>query len=350
MPVQLYYKLYRNTPFTPLCVQRSNRIIFNLLFLSVIILTLVMGEIPFSFVWNGILERLQGIHSNWNPLLSERLPRLLVLLCTGASLATAGAVIQAIFQNPLASPSVLGISAGSTLLLMPMILFGWHLDYPFVLSIASIAGAFFSLLLVYTFSLYRNDRQISTLLLIGTALSTLFLAIQGAFNYALRNQWQLLQTLTELEAGSSIDRNWMHAHLQMPLTLVGLFGCFYYVKELDLLSLGDEEAKNLGVSVNQVRWRLFLCVALLVGGAIAAMGSIAFFGFLLPTILRKIYGPNNQQLIPLCMGFGALVLVSMDLFLRFFHLDMLSLGNLSAIIGGVGFLGLLLFQKQETRV
>jgi iron complex transport system permease protein len=326
---------------------RSPLFLFVLLLLSAAFLTLAIGELPFPLVVKSLFERWQGLHSLWNPLLDERLPRLLVLLCTGASLATAGAVVQALFQNPLASPSVLGISAGSTLFIIPIILFGWHLHYPFALPIASIAGAFLSLLLVYTLYLSCQDHQISTLLLIGIAFSTLLMALQGAFNYALRDQWQLLQTLAELEAGSSDDRNWTHVHLQMPLTLVGLYGCLHYAKELDILSLGDDEAHNLGVPIQRVRFRLFFCVALLVGGAIAAIGSIAFFGFLLPTIVRKIVGPNHQRLIPLCICFGALVLTWMDLFLRIFHLYMFSIGNLSAIIGGIVFLGLLFYQQYE---
>src|SRR5688572_26489710 len=85
-----------------------------LLFCAVI--TLLVGDTPFSKVWDGLLNRLNGSSNRWNPLLDERLPRLIVILCTGASLAVSGAVMQALFRNPLASPSILGISCGGSLL------------------------------------------------------------------------------------------------------------------------------------------------------------------------------------------------------------------------------------------
>ena len=165
--------------------------------------------------------------------------------------------------------------------------------------------------------------------------------------YALRDRWQLVQTLTEWEAGSTTDRSWKHVHMQLPLTLVGLYGCWFYRKEIDILALGEEDAMNLGVEVPKVRWRLFLCIALLTGGALAAVGIIAFFGLVLPHVIRRIIGPNNAQLIPFTLFAGSLTLTLMDLFLRVSEFHALSIGNISSIIGGVFFLILLYgFRKQ----
>jgi iron complex transport system permease protein len=306
------------------------------------LLTLVVGETPLQVVYENLITRLNGTSTAWNPLLDERLPRLIVILCTGASLAVSGAVMQALFQNPLASPSVLGISCGGSLMVMPVLILEWHIDYPFAIPLASFLGCLLTLLIVYALSLYKGDVQISTLILTGIAVSTLFLAIQGAIIYALRDRWQLLQMLTEWEAGSTSDRSWKHVHMQLPLTIVGLIGCWYYAKEIDILSLGDEEARNLGVEVKKVRWRLFLCVALLTGGAIAALGIIAFFGLILPHVIRKIYGPNNYFMILLCVVFGSTTLAAMDIILRIFDIHAFSIGNISAILGGLFFLFLLL--------
>ena len=125
-----------------------------------------------------------------------------------------------------------------------------------------------------------------------------------------------VQTLTEWEAGTTADRGWYHVHMQLPLTLVGLWGCCCYRREIDILALGDEEAHNLGVDVATVRWRLFLCVALLTGGALAAIGIIAFFGLVLPHLLRRLVGPSNRLLIPLSIIGGAFTLTALDLLLR----------------------------------
>jgi len=316
---------------------RLNSILMSLLLLFSI-LTLAAGDTPWNLIWNDALQKMQGYSSTWNPLLDERIPRLIVIICTGASLAVSGAVMQALFHNPLASPNVLGISCGGGLLVVLVFVLEWHLKYPFAIPIAAFAGSLLTLLLVYSLSRTKREVELSTLILTGIAISTLLFAIQGAIMYALRDHWMLIQTLTEWEAGSTFDRNWNHVHMQLPLTLVGLYGCWFYRSEIDILALGEEEAKNLGVEVEKIRWRLFLCVALLTGGSIAAVGMIAFFGLVLPHLVRYVQGPANHHLIPLCILVGSTSFAAMDLLLRTLEIHALSIGNISAILGGIFFL------------
>lgn len=321
------------------------KLLWLLLFICSL-LTLGIGDIPWSSVWAGMLQRLFHHSTAWNPLLDERLPRLIVILCTGASLAVAGAVMQALFQNPLASPSILGISAGGSLCAIPIFIAEWHVTYPFSLPIAAFGGCLGTLFLVYFLARKEGQVSMAKLILTGIAISTLFLAIQGAILYALRDNWQLIQMISEWEAGSTTDRSWKQVHMQLPLTIVGLIGCWQYRQELNLLALGDEEALNLGVDVPKVRLHLFIHVALLTGGALAAVGVIAFFGLVLPHVLRQIKGPDYLRLIPLCILGGAGFLALMDLLLRIFDIHSLSIGNVSAILGGIFFLSLLLGRRQ----
>jgi iron complex transport system permease protein len=306
-----------------------------------IVATLLTGAIPLNEVIAGAYERITEHNGNWNPLLDERLPRLIVLLCTGASLAVSGAVLQALFHNPLASPSILGMSCGGSLFVTLIFILNWHHPYPYSIPLAAIAGCLITLLVVYGLSIRNGEVQITTLILTGIAVSTLLLAIQGAITYALRDQWQLIQTLTEWEAGSTADRSWKHVHMQLPITLVGLWGCWTYSHEINILALGEEEAKNLGVEVDKVRWRLFLCVALLTGGALAAVGLIAFFGLVLPHVIRRIAGPDSRSLIPLNILAGSTTLMLLDILLRIFSIHSFSIGNISTILGGIFFLILL---------
>lgn len=310
------------------------------------LLTLTNGETPWKTVWEGFLLRLQGKSHLWNPLLDERLPRLIVLICTGASLAVSGAIMQSMFHNPLASPSVLGISSGGCLSVVLVFIFNLRFSHPYALPLAAFLGCFVTLCLVYSLSRWQAGKHLTNLILTGIAISTLLIAIQGLLLYALRDHWQLIQTITEWEAGSTIDRSWQHVHMQLPLTLVGLWGCWVYREELNILALGEEEAKNLGVDVQRVRWRLFLCISLLTGGALAAVGMIAFYGLVLPHIVRRLQGPDHFFLVPLSLVAGAAILTLLDFSLRFFGLHEISIGNLSAIIGGLFFL-FLLFRPQQ---
>jgi len=303
-----------------------------------LLLTLFVGDVPWDIVWPDALNRLQGKGSAaWNPLLDERIPRLIVILCTGPSLVVSGAVMQSLFHNPLASPNVLGISCGGGLLVLVVFALEWHLQYPFIIPIAAFTGCLLTLMLVYSLSHSSGEINIHTLIITGIAISSLLLAIRAAIMYALRDNWTLVQTLTEWEAGSTLDRDWKHVHMQLPLTLAGLWGCWHYHSEIDILALGEEEAKNLGVEVKKVRWRLFLCVALLVGGALASVGIIAFFGLMVPHLVRYVQGPSGHRLIPFSILIGSIAFAAIDLSLRALGIHSLSIGTVSAVVGSLFF-------------
>ncbi len=318
-----------------------------LLFITLAIATLLQGEAPLEIVWQGVLARFFSDNALWNPLLDERLPRLIILICTGASLAVSGAILQALFQNALASPSILGITSGGSLCIILVYLLGWQSQTPYAMPVAAVFGSLATLLLVYSLSRKKGALHLGNLILTGIAISTVLIAIQSAILYSVRDNWQLFSTLSLLEVGTSSDRSWLHVHLQLPLTLIGLLGSWYYKKELNLLALGDEDAANLGVDVEKIRWRLFLCVALLTGGALAAMGVIAFFGLVLPHIVRYLFGNNNVVIIPFCIVAGGTLLMGLDLFLRYFAIHNFSIGNISTILGGIFFLILLFGRRQE---
>lgn len=304
--------------------------------------TFIEREPHLSASLEEIYNRLFLDSYRWNPLLDEQLPRLIVLICTGASLAAAGIVMQALFQNPLASPMVLGVTSGGSIFVLAIFILGWHISFPFFVSIGAITGCLFYLFLVYSLSRRNGSPSMNTFILTGIALSTVTIAIQSAILYALRHNWTLVQLFSEWEAGSSTDRTWYHVHLQLPLTLVGLSTFYKFREELNILSLGDEEALNLGVDVKRVRLNLFIATSLLVGGALAAMGIIAFFGLVLPHILRKVRGPDHQLLIPLSIISGAAVLTLIDTLMRLFRIHLFSLGTVSAILGGIFFFVLLM--------
>ncbi len=330
------------TAFTKLYVA------FGILLLCSAACILFSGEVPFSIVWEGMLDRFSGaVGAGWNPLLDERLPRLIVIFSSGAALAVSGAVMQSLFHNPLASPSGLGISSGGSLLVVLVFVMELEFTHPYTVPIAAVLGCLLTLFFVYALSSRLGGLHMPTLILTGIAISTLLIAIQGGILYALRDRWQLIQLLTEWEAGSTIDRTWVHVHMQLPLTIIGLIGCLYYRKEIDMLALGEEEAMSLGVEVRKVRGHLFFCVALLTGGALAGVGIIAFYGLVLPHLMRRIVGPSHRHLIPMCILGGSSLLACMDITLRQLHLTSFSIGNVSAVIGGLFFLSLMLDKRSR---
>lgn len=304
-------------------------------------LTLCYGQVGWQDVWTQTLSRIMGTSSAWNALLDERIPRLIVLSCSGASLAVSGAIMQSLFHNPLASPGVLGITSGGGLLVLIVFLSGLYTTMPLTIPLAAVVGSFLTLLVVLGLSKTVGPHHTTHLILIGIAISTILIALQGALIYCFRDNWTFLQIITEWQAGSTYNRNWNHVHMQLPLTFVGLFGAWVYRHEMNLLALGDEEALSLGVDVSPIRWRLFLCVTLLSGGALAATGTIAFFGLVLPHLVRLLEGPNHRTLIPLCILFGGTLLPALDISMRIFHLHFLTIGNISGVIGGIFFFTLL---------
>lgn len=326
---------------------RPRSVILLAALIVLLCLTLLLGETGWEELRVSVWERLFGGAGHWNALVDERLPRLIVLFSTGASLAIAGAVMQSLFQNPLAAPSVLGISFGGSLAALLVMLTGWHLVAPQVLPMAACLGCLAALLLVTSLARNHGQLHLHSLILYGIALSTVLIATQRGLLYAMRDNWQLIQAVTEWEAGSSTNRSWQHVNMQAPLCIVGILGCWRYAKELNILSLGDEEASQLGVDVQRVRTHIFLCVALLTGASLAALGGLAFFGLILPHMLRRIIGSDLRALIPSCLIFGGSALVLLDAGLRLSHTSFFSIGNVSAILGGLLFLVLLVQQRRS---
>lgn len=298
-------------------------------------------------MWSDLFDR--SVHpSGWNPLVHERIPRLIVLIASGVSLVTSGIVIQALFQNPLASPSLLGMNVGGALMATLIFLLDLRFSHPYLLPMAAIVGSLAAVCLVYTIAWAHGGARLAPLILTGLALSTLLISVHSFVLYSIREQWQYTLAITEWMAGSTFNRGWHHVHMQLPLTLVGCVVCWNYREELNLLSLGEDEAMHLGVDVARVRWRLFLAVSLLVGGTLAALGVLPFFELLLPHILRKVCGADHRALLPVGALGGATSLVVLDVLLRTFHITSTSLGHLSALLGGTFFL-FLLFQQKHPR-
>lgn len=320
-----------------------------------VLVSAVTGQLPIaaSEVVGSILTWL-GINTALAPedpvigatLQVVRFPRIVMALAVGAALAVAGALMQAVFGNPLAEPGVVGVSAGAALGASTAIVFGISAGGGGVALLAFVGGLL-ATLLVYAVARAGGRTEVVTLLLTGIAINAfaqaglafvLFLA-----DTASREQivfWQL---------GSLAGSLWSEVVIVLPVLVIGTILAVMMSHRLDLLSLGERNARHLGVDVEQLRILAIILVALLTGVAVAFAGIIAFVGLVVPHIIRMALGPAHRGLlVASAVGGGALLAIA-DLLTRTLVVGAdLPIGMLTALVGGPFFFGLLYQQRRRS--
>ncbi|WP_199189189.1 vitamin B12 ABC transporter permease BtuC [Photobacterium sp. GB-27] len=241
-------------------------------------------------------------------LLQLRLPRLLAALAIGAALASSGAVLQVLLGNPLAEPGVLGISGGASLALVAVLFFLPLAPSPMLTMFTAMGGALLFTLILVGLS-RRRSVSMTRLLLIGVALGILSSAvITWAFYFSDDlNMRQLMYWLM----GSLGGVNWQQLSLLFFIVPVLAVLCCQG-KKLDILMLGELHARQLGLNVATLRWKLILMVSLLVGSAVALAGIIGFIGLVVPHLIRLMLGTENRFLLPLSALAGGVLLAFAD--------------------------------------
>jgi iron complex transport system permease protein len=261
-----------------------------------------------------------------------RLPRVILAFIIGGSLAVSGAVFQSVLKNQLASPYILGISSGASLGAALVMMGGIALAGPFTLPLAGFAFGLGTVFMVIAFA-SRLDKSLSnnTIILFGMVFSlfvnALLIVLISLFRKELRNllAWQL---------GSFALRGWTYVRIMIPFLVLGLLGIIRYIRELDILSFGEEEALSMGVNARPVRKRLFFFASLLTGAAVALSGAIGFVDLIAPHAARRLAGSGHRQVIPLSFFFGGILMVAADLIARtIISPSELPVGAVTALIG-----------------
>lgn len=278
--------------------------------------------------------------------LTIRLPRVLLALAIGGALALAGCVMQGLFRNPLADPSLLGISSGAALAVALWVVVPLSLP-PLLLLYAPILAAFIGSLAVTAiiFILYqRHASGLTRLLLVGIAINALCGAAVGTMSW-LSNDTQLRQ-LSLWGMGSLGQAQWSTLLAALSLMLPAVVAIWRLAAPLNLLQLGDEEAHYLGVNIKQVRRGLLLSSALLAGAAVAVSGVIGFIGLVVPHLLRMWLGADHRVTIPGSVVVGAILLLVADTFARTLVAPAeLPVGLLTSLLGAPWFLWLIFRQQ-----
>ena len=265
-----------------------------------------------------------------------RFPRSLTAALVGASLAIAGAIMQAVTRNPLASPSLTGVSAGAGLAVVASIVIAP--DRPLGLTpVIALAGGLAGGAVVFALA-NRSLVTPTRLALAGIATATLLLSLTTGL---LLLNHDTVGTVYFWLAGGVAGRGWQHVQLILPWFAVGAAAALVMSRQLDILLLGEDVARSLGVATGRLRAALMLVAIFLTGAAVAVAGPIGFVGLIAPHVVRFVVGPAHRALVPLSALFGAALVVWADVAARFVRQPLeIPVGVLIALLGGPFFLAL----------
>jgi iron complex transport system permease protein len=277
-----------------------------------------------------------------------RVPRVLVAAFVGMGLAVAGAVMQALFRNPLAEPALVGTGSGAVLGAVIAFVTGWSARSVISVPLAAITGALLALVVVYAISTRGGVTPLGTLLLAGIATTSLLGSASSLLLSLNVANWQIAQEIVFWTMGGLDARSWTHVWLCAPFVMLGTVAAFVQSRDLDLLQQGEESAASLGVDVETSKRTLALTAAILTGACVAVAGMVGFVGLIVPHAVRLLVGPSNRVLIPASGLTGAAFLVLCDLAARTVHPPVeIRLGVITALLGGPLFIALLLRRFRE---
>ena len=270
-----------------------------------------------------------------------RLPRIILAFIVGAGLAVAGAVFQAIIRNPMVDPYIIGISAGAGTGVMLALFLGIEITLFNLNSLPAFAflGAVLTVFMVYQLARVGNKLPVLTFLLAGVAVSFILNSLMS-FLMVLRTE--NLQQLVYWLMGSLAGTAWTDIQMILPYFLTALAVILFYLKDLNILLLGEESAAHLGLNVERTKIVLLGAASLMTAAVVSVSGSIGFIGLVVPHIARMVIGPDHRRLIPLAALFGASFLLLADTAARTLLAPMeLPVGIITALAGGPYFIYLL---------
>jgi len=314
---------------------------FVLLLAAGLLFSVAIGSLRFgslSFTTSEILQALLGSEDTLAKIivLDVRLPRMLVALMVGANLALSGALLQSVMRNPLADPGLTGVSTGAALAGVSIMLVfpQWGAFVPF----AAFVGGAIACGLVFMLAWKRGIDPIR-IILAGVAVNAVFGGGTSLLSILYSDRIQgILMWLN----GSIAGRSWHHVSLLAPYSALGLIAALLCIKSANLLQLGDDAARNLGLNVNVARVTLSLVAAFLAGISISTVGLIGFIGLIVPHVCRLLIGSDYKFMLPLSALLGSLLLITADAAARtVFRPVELPVGILMAVVGGPFFLYLL---------
>ncbi|ALC04895.1 ABC transporter permease [Corynebacterium deserti GIMN1.010] len=269
-----------------------------------------------------------------------RMPRIVLGLLVGAALGVSGALLQAVFSNPLAEPSIIGVTSGAGVGAAAVIVFNITIFGTSTVAVGAFVTAVITTVLVYQLAKSRGRVQIINLILTGIAINAVSGALTSFFIYLAPTSSR--EEIIFWQMGSLNGSQWAHVNVVFVLVGVGFVLALLLSKQLDVLALGESAAGHVGLNVKRLRLLAIAASTLLTAGAVAYAGLISFVGLIIPHLLRTVTGPANKILVPASALAGAALISVSDILARTLvpYAD-LPIGIFTALVGGPTFFILL---------
>jgi iron complex transport system permease protein len=266
-----------------------------------------------------------------------RLPRVLLAALVGLSLAAAGTVMQGFFRNPMADPSIVGVSSGAAVGAVASIVFPLALPFGLELQTAAFLGAVVTAFVVYLVATEGGRTPVATLLLAGVAIQTF---LGAAVSYMLLQTGESLRRAVFWLMGHLHNSTWAEVEVTLPLAVLSAVVLLAYARDLNAMLLGEVDAQTLGIEVERTKRILLTLSAVVTAAAVAVAGVIGFVGLVVPHVMRLLVGPDHRVLLPTSALAGASFLVAADTLARAGPAEV-PVGIVTAAVGAPFFLYLL---------
>jgi iron complex transport system permease protein len=319
---------------------------------SLLLATMYGGVIvPFTETVKVLLSLLPFIELDYNPmyetiLIQIRLGRVVVAGLVGAGLAISGVVMQSVFRNPMADPGIIGVSSGGAFGGVLAIYFGLSAVHSLFVPLMGFILAALTLFAIYMIATNQGKTSVLTLLLTGIAISS-FLSACTSLLISFSNAG-VMQQIVQWMMGNLNGRDWSHVQILIVPVLFSICLFLYHANDLDIFLLGEEQAQNMGISVQRTRNILLITASLVTGMSVSLTGAIGFVGLIVPHMIRMIIGPSHWNLLLASALGGASFLIIADLISRLaIRPAEIQIGIITAFFGAPFFLYLILKNKKK---
>lgn len=325
--------------------------LFALLF-AVFITSLSVGQyrIPFGTSIKILFSKVFGYENDWTAIqeaviFSLRMPRTFAAVIIGAALALAGASYQSLFKNPMVSPDILGVSSGACVGAAAAILLGAG---TVMIQVSAFTGGIVAVLLTMMIpKLIRNDSTIM-LVLAGIVVGSLMSSMMSIIKFVADTDTKLAE-ITYWTMGSFSSLTMKNIYPLLPALIAPMVLILLMRYRLNVLSMGDSEAKSMGLNIKRTRGIIILCSTLLTASSVCLAGTIGWVGLIIPHLSRMVVGADNKKMLPIALLVGSVFMLIIDILCRSLTSAELKISILTGIIGAPFYIFILFKQRNALR-